>query len=591
MAAVAEEESETELCSNCKKDIPVANFTIHEIHCRRNIWVCHFCQESVPKSEMKSHMELEHTQVTCKCSMKMERGDLPEHEASACPLRPVACQHCDLELAFHKLQEHVDYCGTRTEQCSRCSRNVMLKDLKEHPEDCGKRAEGSRSGQPKPCSDSEASLRNIQTVRNILHSDGSPGPPPRVNRLPESRLYNCLSAQPPPRNLPRRNVDLSQPAGNQDRPEKTTNTVAFGGREPDCHLDYLLALSLQRDGSAHTRGVAELQREFWKNICPTRTSTTGSSLEANDFSIFSQGLLASVDPSNKSRVETLLPCEFCEELYPEEDLILHQTGCNPASAVASFSKRSSSLPRQDPDERLTDLWEQLQREPSSSGEETCNLQPDAEGSVIIPCEFCGVQLEEEVLFHHQDQCDLRPATGRAPTQPEPPARGDVERTESPDLLRRRVRHQGDVSPQCLEEGGPQRPPQPARQSHSRGNPSAARRIQPSPPNNRGETESGLSERGKIKNHGGGGRGERAPRWGPAGRTAELWDSAPARPPPRNFPPSGYVPSFPVTVPARPRLRSEGGTTPPGPAQGGGGGSSSSGAKPWRSESAYPDKEE
>ncbi|XP_015268717.1 PREDICTED: TRAF-type zinc finger domain-containing protein 1 [Gekko japonicus] len=584
MAAVAEEESETELCSNCKKDIPVANFTIHEIHCSRNIWVCRFCQEPVPKSEMKSHMELEHTQVTCKCSMKMERGDLPEHEASACPLRPVACQHCDLELAFHKLQEHVDYCGTRTEQCSRCSRNVMLKDLKEHPEDCGKRAGGSQSSPPKPCLNSEASLRSIQTIRNILRSDGSPGPPPRANRLPESRLHNCLSGQPLPRNLPGRSVDLSQPAGNQDRPEKTTNTSAFSGREPDCHLDYLLALSLQRDGSARDRSAAELQREFWKNICPTRTSTTGNSLGANDFSVFSQDLPGSVNPPNKSKVETLLPCEFCEELYPEEDLILHQTGCSPASALASFSKRSSSLPRQDPDERLTDLWEQLQRDPSGD-RETCTLQPDSGGSVIIPCEFCGVQLEEEVLFHHQDQCDLRPATGRAPTPPKSPARGDAERTDPLDLLRRRVRHQGDLLPQYLEEFRQQRPPQPVRQSHSRGNPSAARRIQPNPPSNRGETEAGLSERGKIEDRGGG-RGERAQRWGPADRTAELWGPAPARHSPRNLPPSSYVPSFPVTVPARPRLRSEGGRTPPEPAQDG-----SSGAKPWWSESAYPDKEE
>lgn len=27
--------------------------------------------------------------------------------------------------------------------------------------------------------------------------------------------------------------------------------------------------------------------------------------------------------------------------------------------------------------------------------------PPVEDSIIIPCEFCGVQLEEEVLFHHQ----------------------------------------------------------------------------------------------------------------------------------------------------------------------------------------------
>ncbi|XP_060106351.1 TRAF-type zinc finger domain-containing protein 1 [Heteronotia binoei] len=579
MAAVAEEESETQLCSNCKKDIPVANFTIHEIHCSRNIGVCHFCQESVPKSEMKNHMELEHTQVTCKCSRKMERGDLPEHEASACPLRLATCQHCDLELAFHKLQEHLDYCGTRTEQCSRCSRNVMLKDLKEHPEDCGKRAEESQIGPPKPCLNSEASLRNIPTIRNVLHSDSPLGGPPRMNRLPESRLYNRLSDQQPPRNPPRRNVDLSQPAGSQDRLEKTTNTLAFGARDPDCHLDYLLALSLQRDGSPHGRSAAELQREVWKNIFPARTSTMGNSLEANDFGIFSRDLLGSVDLSNKSKVETLLPCEFCEELYPEEDLILHQTGCSPASALASFSKRSSSLPRQDPDERLTDLWEQLQKN-QPSGRET-SLQPDSGGSVMIPCEFCGVQLEEEVLFHHQDQCDLRPATGRTPSQLEPPARGDLDRTDSPDLPKRRSRHQGEVSPRYLEEFRQQRPPQPVGQSPSpRGNPATA--------NNRRETAVGPPERGKTKNQADGGKGEKGQHRSPMDRMAEFRGPVPARHPPRNFPPSGYVPSFPVAVPARPRLRSEGGTTPPGPAHYS---SSSSRAKPWQRDSGYPDKEE
>lgn len=45
------------------KDIPVANFIMHEIHCRRNIEVCRFCSESIPKSEMKNHMESEHVPV------------------------------------------------------------------------------------------------------------------------------------------------------------------------------------------------------------------------------------------------------------------------------------------------------------------------------------------------------------------------------------------------------------------------------------------------------------------------------------------------------------------------------------------------
>ncbi|NXA37393.1 TRAD1 protein, partial [Eudromia elegans] len=120
-----------------KKDVPVANFTIHEIHCSRNIEVCCYCHESIPKTEMKNHVESEHAQVTCKCSMKIEKSLLEDHEASACPLRPAVCQHCDLQLAFNKLHEHESYCGARTERCSGCGLNVMVRDLKEHPRVCG----------------------------------------------------------------------------------------------------------------------------------------------------------------------------------------------------------------------------------------------------------------------------------------------------------------------------------------------------------------------------------------------------------------------------------------------------------------------
>ncbi|NXT36362.1 TRAD1 protein, partial [Pelecanoides urinatrix] len=120
-----------------KKDIPLANFIMHEIHCSRNIEVCRYCSELIPKSEIKNHIESEHVQVTCKCRKKIEKCLLKDHEASACPLRPAVCQYCDIQLAFNKLQDHEIYCGARTERCGGCSRNILVKDLKEHPRVCG----------------------------------------------------------------------------------------------------------------------------------------------------------------------------------------------------------------------------------------------------------------------------------------------------------------------------------------------------------------------------------------------------------------------------------------------------------------------
>lgn len=127
----------------------------------------------------------------------------------------MTCQHCDIELAFHKLQDHEDYCGARTERCSRCFRNVMLKDMKEHPDDCWEKAKEARVGQTRPCLNSEADVHNIHTIKNVLHPDASVGSLPRVTRLPESRLYNCLSGDQHTRNLNRRGAAPLQAEQNQ----------------------------------------------------------------------------------------------------------------------------------------------------------------------------------------------------------------------------------------------------------------------------------------------------------------------------------------------------------------------------------------
>ncbi|XP_072736187.1 TRAF-type zinc finger domain-containing protein 1 isoform X2 [Ciconia boyciana] len=418
MAIAAVTEAETRLCGNCKKDIPVANFTMHEIHCSRNIEVCRYCSELIPKSEMKNHIESEHGQVTCKCRMKIEKCHLKDHEASACPLRPAVCQYCDIQLTFNKLQDHEIYCGARTERCGGCGRNVMVKDLKDHPRVCGQDVKQVRGSRTVPrFQDEDADLHALRDIRNRLRSD-----------------------------------------------------------------DEII----------------------------------------------------------------MLPCEFCEELYPAEDLILHQTGCNPASAFASFSKRSSS-PNPREDDGLRAIGSKSCRSLSSS-------QPhavQAEGN-MIPCEFCGIQLEEEILFHHQHHCDLRPASPAAsfPSQQLLAPQANGERRESPELARRRIRHQGDVSPRCTEGFGQQRLSYPARGTKSLNNMANTRNAPLSSsargsdaPNSRGRPSKVAGSEGRPKNR---------------GTSESAGGTMPRARPTQNFHSEAFTSSFSRTSPAQPSTSDGGG---------------------------------
>ncbi|XP_062942226.1 TRAF-type zinc finger domain-containing protein 1 [Cynocephalus volans] len=431
------DDQDTQLCDNCKKEIPVFNFTIHEIHCQRNIGMCLICKEPFPKSDMETHMATEHCQVTCRCNKKLEKRQLKKHEESECPLRLAVCQHCDLELSVLKLKEHEDYCGARTELCGNCGRNVLVKDLKTHPEICGREGEEKRNevAVPLHAYDESWGQDGIRIASQLLRQIEALDPPTRIRQRPLRAFESDLFRN---RTNNQRNMTAQFPIQNnlfeeQERQERNrSRQPCKEGGEDSANLDFMLALSLQNEGQASR--VAE--QDFWRAVCEAEQSHGGPS---------------SLSDIKGAADETMLPCEFCEELYPEELLIDHQTSCNPSCALPSLSTGSSS-PRgvEDPDVIFQNF---LQQATSNQLDSLMGLNnsPSVENSIIIPCEFCGVQLEEEVLFHHQDQCDQRPATANNHVMEGIPSQDFQPQDTSPELPRRRVRHQGDLSSGYMDD--------------------------------------------------------------------------------------------------------------------------------------------
>lgn len=396
MASSAEQE--TRLCGNCKRDIPMVNFTIHEIHCRRNISMCKMCKEPIPTSEMEDHFASEHAPVTCKCNMTMEKCALEEHEKSFCPLRLVNCQFCELEVTLHTLENHEDYCGARTEPCEKCGSSVMIKDLKDHPTVCGKVKE-----EKKP-------------IRSHSWTDNIDSEVPFLAALNNSRFLASSLYSQMPRHVPERFYgksvltqslkkfgDINQNTRreqNQGR-ERTNLDVNIDSRLDflDCLeerpptfqvFDYSRSESREKTQSGldlFTKNDQDFCYDFYCKDNEMKNRVRGRSnlnyLSNNESVHFNS-------PSTPAADAIQLPCEFCEKLFPEEDLILHQSACGPIVS-SSVRQRSPSPP--------LDFSEDLR---SSSPPAHYNQ------TVLIPCEFCGVLMEGDILFHHQDQCDMGP---------------------------------------------------------------------------------------------------------------------------------------------------------------------------------------
>ncbi|GCB74379.1 hypothetical protein scyTo_0003469 [Scyliorhinus torazame] len=292
-----------------------------------------FLQLTSPFMKSTEHFETEHALVDCKCNMKIEKNQLEKHENMECPLRLVKCQYCELELAFNKSQEHADYCGSRTEPCTACGRNVLVKDLNIHHITCGKDVEEKNNNRMKPGSEFRFE-ENIGTwfenhpFGNLHRAEENRiRPRPRISRQLETKVHVNRETVFPVRGPDRRNMPIvgrDQNQANITRIERNrvADPAGPGHVDANSNLDYLLALSLQNENSGGEGDWPPL----WED---THTDYRRPELQSV-VDLFNNRSSSNVFPTSVNVHEeiandvTMLPCEFCEELFPEGELILHQ---------------------------------------------------------------------------------------------------------------------------------------------------------------------------------------------------------------------------------------------------------------------------
>ncbi|KAJ8711263.1 hypothetical protein PYW07_008505 [Mythimna separata] len=145
------EEVETKLCENCKREIPTVNFTIHSVHCARNIRVCPVCKEPVLYAELKEHHEKLHK---LRNKREIPTVNFTIHSVH-CARNIRVCPVCKEPVLYAELKEHHEklhklrnkreiptvnftihsvHCARNIRVCPVCKEPVLYAELKEHHE-------------------------------------------------------------------------------------------------------------------------------------------------------------------------------------------------------------------------------------------------------------------------------------------------------------------------------------------------------------------------------------------------------------------------------------------------------------------------
>lgn len=348
-------------CSNCKRDILASNYEIHSIHCQRNLTVCVKCNEPVPITDLTDHNHEFHSEIKCSdCNLFIENQRLDVHRRDSCSSRLISCKICGIDIPANEMNIHEYYCGCRTEKCSECGEIVMLKYLELH----------------------------LDSNHTFIKLDDEPGPGASwlsgSNKvLNKYALLNDLVK--PLSKVPNSNQDARPIHINRVSPVKRNND------QPQINTAYWLAKQENKKPSIRTEND-ELLEELFDDMDLSTIRSSSKSLETYNSAKHS-GAKRCSGASELSNV--MLPCEFCDQLIPADELVLHETGCQPE--VSCYKPKlevphGNILRESDSEEEMDDCMD------------------------LIPCEFCGALFSVHKIENHHMRCNFANLTSSSSVQ-------------------------------------------------------------------------------------------------------------------------------------------------------------------------------
>ena len=287
---------------------------MHETFCFRNIIKCEHCKKPIDKNKKQEHFEEFHEKIKCECGDHVEKDKLAAHKSDTCRKRQTQCYYCDLSLDSDKFQDHLNFCGSRTEKCEKCDKYIQIKDRIAH--------ESANCAYPptKPVANKVNPGLTVFNTNERLSA--------RSNHIRQAKTSNSADLIPCEfcfETFPIDELITHQSNCNQNRTDS-----------PDIHLNNYGQLNSNLGHlNLGNRNTNSIPNDFFVE------DDRENSFEQEFYSNNQRSNFNNANRFDDNDYNDRIPCEFCNELYDMESIIVHQSACDKAFNSLDEIRRQS----------------------------------------------------------------------------------------------------------------------------------------------------------------------------------------------------------------------------------------------------------